>query len=345
MTQRMRESLPTRVAPGLGLVVVALVVVYVVWGSTYLAIRVVVQEAPPLQSMGIRYLCAALVLGSVLAVRGGVRRLHVSRGELLGAAFLGLMLPVLGNGLVSVGEDLGAPSGITALLIAITPLTIMVYRTLAGDRPRLLTMVGVLLGFAGLGYLVLTGRGQDTGEVPILAAGLIVLASACWGFGSWVQPRLRLPKDAFVTTFYEMLAGGLILLGAGTAAGERFTPASYGPHTWLALGYLVVFGSMLAFTAYVWLLSHAPVSLVATYAYVNPVVAVLLGWLILSEPITGAVVVGGGIVVAAVAMVITAERPRRKPLPEAVDPLGAARPAARPPSDVIPPGRQSDRNV
>ncbi|HET6627600.1 MAG TPA: EamA family transporter [Nocardioidaceae bacterium] len=315
MTQTLAPP-TTPVAPRTGIVVIALVVVYVVWGSTYLGIRVVVEQAPPLQSMGLRYLCASLVLGAILAARGGVRRLRVSRAELAGASLLGLLLPVLGNGLVSVGENLGAPSGITALLIAIAPLMIMVFRTVAGDRPSRLSTIGILLGFLGLAYLVLAGRGTGAGEVPILAAGIILVASTCWAFGSWVQPRLHLPKDVFVTTVYEMLAGGLILLGAGTAAGERFSPSSYGPQTWLALGYLVVFGSVVAFTSYVWLLANAPISLVATYAYVNPVVAVFLGWLILSERISVAVVVGGGIVVLAVAIVISAERPRRKPAPE-----------------------------
>lgn len=312
----------TSTAPRLGLVLGALLVVYVVWGSTYLGIRVVVAEAPPLQSMGLRYTCAALLLGAILAARGGVRRLRVTRRELAGAAFLGLMLPVLGNGMVSVGENLGAPSGVTALLIAIAPLMITVFRAASGDRPRPLSLTGILLGFAGLAYLVLAGRGKDAGEVPIVAAGIILFASSCWAFGSWVQPRLRLPRDVFVTTVYEMLAGGLVLLGVGTAAGERFTPGAYGPHTWWALGYLVVFGSVVAFTSYVWLLANAPISLVATYAYVNPVVAVFLGWLILSEPVTGAVAIGGGVVVLAVAIVITAERPRRN---SGTKPSGSAR--------------------
>jgi drug/metabolite transporter (DMT)-like permease len=320
MTQTVSSTLSTKAAPRVGLVVAALVTVYVVWGSTYLGIRVVVEEAPPLQSMGLRYFCASLVLGAILATRGGLRRLRVTRAELAGAAFLGLMLPVMGNGLVAVGENLGAPSGITALLIAIAPLMITLFRTASGDRPSNLSMLGVLLGLAGLAYLVLTGRGDDHGEVPVLAAGVVLFASTCWAFGSWVQPRLRLPRDVFVTTVYEMLAGGLILMGAGTAAGERFSPGSYGARTWVALAYLIVFGSVIAFTAYVWLLANAPISLVATYAYVNPVVAVFLGWLVLSEKITGAVLIGGGIVVAAVAIVITAERPRPRPVPGVADP-------------------------
>jgi drug/metabolite transporter (DMT)-like permease len=301
-------SRPTAAA---GLVVIALVVVYVVWGSTYLAIRVVVDEAPPLLAMGSRYLTAAALLGGLLSLRGGVRRLRVTGRQLAGCAALGLMLPVLGNGMVSVGEDLGATSGITALLIAIAPLMITIFRFTAGDRPRGLTVVGVLLGFVGLGYLVLAGRYAGTEHVPVLAAAVVLFASTCWAFGSWVQPRLPLPTDAFAMTVHEMWTGGVMLLVLGSVRGERADLASYDAHTWFAWGYLVVFGSMLAFTAYVWLLSNARISLVATYAYVNPVVAVLLGALILDEPITHAVLIGGGLVVAAVAIVISVERPRK----------------------------------
>jgi len=298
------------------LVWVALGVVYIVWGSTYLGIRVVVEQAPPLTSMGLRYVCASGVLALVLSVRGGPRRLRVTPRELAGAGLLGLMLPVLGNGLVSVGENLGAPSGVTALLIAVAPLMITVFRLASGDRPHALSLFGVLLGFGGLAFLVLAGHGRSAGEIPLLAAGTIVVASTCWAFGSWVQPRLRLPRDAFVTTVYEMLCGGLVLLVLGGVSGERFHPAAYDAQTWLGLAYLVVFGSVVAFTAYVWLLSSAPISLVATYAYINPIVAVFLGWLILSEQVTGVVLIGGGIVVLAVAIVISAERPRRRPVPE-----------------------------
>ena len=302
--------LPTRPAAAVGLIVTALIVVYIVWGSTYLAIRVVVEQAPPLLGMGGRYTTAAVLLGGLLSLRGGPGRLLVTRRQLAGCAFLGLMLPVLGNGMVSVGENLGAPSGVTALLIAIAPLMITIFRAAAGDRPRPWTVAGVLLGLLGLGYLVLAGRGGSE-PVPILAAAIVLFASTCWAFGSWVQPRLPLPRDAFVMTVHEMWTGGLILVVVGLVSGERADPAAYDARTWLAWGYLVVFGSMLAFTAYVWLLSNAPISLVATYAYVNPVVAVLLGALILDEPITHAVLVGGGIIVAAVAIVISVERPRR----------------------------------
>jgi drug/metabolite transporter (DMT)-like permease len=289
-------------------VVAALAVVYVVWGSTYLAIRVVVEQAPPLTSMGLRYLTASVLLGIVLAARGGVRRLAITPKQAVGAGFLGLMLPVLGNGLVSVGENMGAPSGVTALLIAVAPLLIVVFRTVGHDRPSGLTLGGVLLGFTGLAFLVLTGRGS--GGFRLGAALVVILASTCWAFGSFVQARLPLPRDVFVTTVYEMLFGGLILLVVGRISGESFT-GHYSARTWLALAYLVVFGSVLAFTAYVWLLDSAPISLVATYAYVNPVVAVFLGWLVLSEHVTVPILVGGAIVVLSVAIVIASERPSR----------------------------------
>lgn len=303
-------SLPrVATAPRLGLVLAALGTVYVVWGSTYLGIRIVVEQAPPLTSMGVRYLSAAVLLGLLLSLRGGPRRLRITRRQALGAGFLGLMLPMMGNGMVAVGENLGAPSGVAALLIAVAPLMIVVFRTVEGDRPRAMSLAGVLTGFAGLALLVLAG--STTSDIPVGPALLVMFASTCWAFGSYSQPRLWLPADVFVTTVYEMLVGGALLVVVGQVSGEAFTPAAYGPRTWTALGYLVVFGSVLAFTSYVWLLANAPISFVATYAYVNPVVAVFLGWLVLDEPVTWPVVVGGGIVVAAVALVIRAERPRR----------------------------------
>ena len=314
MAQTLTPNTPLKAAPSVGVVVVALGIVYVVWGSTYLGIRVVVHEAPPLTAMGLRFMTAGLLLGLVLSFKGGWRRVVVRPREIAGAALLGLMLPMLGNGLVSVGEDMGAPSGATALLIAIAPLIIVVFRALSGDRPKAMSVAGVLLGFAGLAYLVLAGRGSG-GDLPLVPALIILFAATCWGFGSFIQPRLVLPRDVFVTTVYEMFCGGVIMVTVGALSGERFT-ADYSLTTWGALSYLVVFGSMLAFTAYVWLLANAPISLVATYAYVNPVVAVFLGWLVLGETVSLPIVVGGGIVVLAVAIVITAERPRRKPLPE-----------------------------
>lgn len=290
----------------LGMVATALAIVYVVWGSTYLGIRVVVEEMPPLTAMGARFVAAGLLLGLVLKLRGV--DLRVTRAELLGAALLGLMLPLLGNGLVAIGESKGTPSGVAALLVAAVPLWVVAYRFAGGDRPRGWSVLGVLLGFVGLAWLVLGGR--DQGDVPLVGAAFVLAASGFWAFGSWVQPRLTLPKDPFVLAVHEMWTGGVLMVGLGLAVGEAPTPFEYDARTWLAWLYLVVAGSMLGFSAYVWLLANAPIGLVATYAYVNPVVAFFLGWLLLDEPITSAVLVGGMMIVAAVAVVITAERPR-----------------------------------
>ena len=311
MTTAARPAV-TKAPAAVGLVVVALLVVYVVWGSTYLGIRVVVKEAPPFLGMGSRFFTAGVLLAIVLAFRSGIGRLRVSRKELLGCTAVGLMLPVLGNGLVSVGENKGAPSGVTALLIASAPLMIAIFRFASGDRPKAMSVVGLLLGFVGLSYLVLVGRhagGDD--RVPVGAALIVLFASTCWAFGSWVQPHLTLPKDAFVMTVHEMWTGGAIMLVVGAISGERVDFSSYSANTFLAWGYLVVFGSMVAFSAYVWLLGNAPIELVATYAYVNPVVAVTLGALILDEPVTRAVVIGGAVIVSSVAIVISVERMRR----------------------------------
>lgn len=287
------------------LVAGALVIVYVVWGSTYLGIRIVVEEAPPLTAMGLRFFCAGLVLALVVALVHGPRVLVLRREQVLPTVFLGLFLPLLGNGMVSVAEDRGATSGYVALLIAVAPLIIVILRMIDGDVPRATTLAGVGLGFGGLVVLVVLGRGA--GDFSVGPALLVLFASACWAFGSYRQPRLALPSNPFVVAVWEMLWGGLMMVALGLLVGERFT-FDYSARIWLAMAYLLVFGSVIAFSAYVWLVASAPISLVATYAYVNPVIAVLLGWLILDERVTWPIAVGGLVVVGAVALVIASER-------------------------------------
>lgn len=294
---------------------IALWIVYLVWGSTYLAIRVVVDSVPPLLAMGGRFLAAGLLLGLVLVARRGVRTLRVTRRELAGAAVVGLLLLLGGNGLVAVAEQT-VPSGITALLVAATPLWLVLLRRLVRDRVALMTMAGTLVGFVGIAVLVLPGGLTTEDGSPVRVGGLLVVvgAAASWAVGSFASSRLPMPGDAFVATTWEMLAGGAGLVLLGTATGELhgFRVGDVPGKAWAWLAYLVVVGSIVAFSAYVWLLSHAPISLTATYAYVNPVVAVLLGALVLGEPVTAAVLVGGAVVVAGVGLVVTSERPRRR---------------------------------
>ena len=291
----------------------ALSVVYVVWGSTYLAIRVVVESAPPLLAMGVRFVAAGLLLAAYLVARRGPGGLAVTRAQLGSAALVGTLLLLGGNGGVAVAEQV-VPSGIAALIIAATPLWLVLLRSVAGDRVAGLTLAGTAVGFAGIALLVLPGDLVTEDGEPVRTWGLVVLvgAAASWALGSFVSSRVDMPGDAFVATTWQMLVGGAALTVAGVAAGELgdFSVGDVSGAAWAWLAYLVVVGSLVAYSAYVWLLGHAPISLTATYAYVNPVVAVLLGALLLDEPVTAAVVGGGAIVVAGVGLVVTSERPR-----------------------------------
>ena len=289
----------------------ALSLVYVIWGSIYLAVRLVITELPPLGSMGIRFAVAGILMGLFLGIRGGFGRFKLTWRQAVGVVFMGVMLLAIGNGMTSLGQLQGVPSGVTALLIATVPLWIALYRTLSGDRPSALSLAGIMLGLAGLVVLVAGGsHASGDGDLPLLGVGIILISSLCWSFGSWIQPRIWLPSNAFVASTYQLLvAGGVMMLGA-VVTGERFE-GSVSVRSWGALAYLVLIGSIVGFTAYVWLLGNASVSLVATHAYVNPVVAIFLGWLVLAEPVTPAIAIGGGIVVLSVVLVIGGERVRK----------------------------------
>ncbi|MDV6294048.1 EamA family transporter [Rhodococcus aetherivorans] len=305
---------------GRGAVALALSLVYLIWGSIYLAIRLVIEEVPPLGSMGARFLLAALLMAVFLAVRRGWRRLLVTRREAGGAAFLGVLLLACGNGLTSVGQLHGVPSGVTALLVAMVPVWICIYRAVSGDRPRALELAGVGVGLIGLAVLVLP-TGGDRSSLPLVGAAVIVLSSLSWSFGSWIKPRLWLPQDVYVGATYQLLAAGAAMMLASVVTRERFG-GEIGLRAWGAFGYLVIFGSVVGFTAYAWLLHHAPLSLVATHTYVNPVVAVALGSVVLSEPVTPALVVGGVVVLMSVVLVVSAQAgPRRG---RAADRMGEA---------------------
>lgn len=286
----------------------ALGAVYVIWGSTYLAIAIAVQTLPPLFSAGLRFCLAGLLLLGFIAVRRGIR---VGREQLIGAATVGFLLLVGGNGFVVLAERT-VPSGLTALIIASVPLWIVIFRRLAGDRIHASTFVGVAVGFAGVAFLVVprgSGGAVDTGGLLML-----LVATISWALGTFLAPRLRMPRDGLLSTGIQQLTAGIVLVVVGAALGElaHLEPATWSMRSLVAMAYLVVFGSLVAFTAYSWLLQHAPVSLVATYAYVNPVVAVLLGALILAEPITPSIVLGAAIIVAAVAFIVTREGARER---------------------------------
>jgi drug/metabolite transporter (DMT)-like permease len=281
-----------------------LLLIYVVWGSVYVAIRYVVEDVPALLSIGVRYLVAGLMLATYVVARRGPSILRSGREAVLGSVFLAMLLQVLTNGTVTWAESIGVQAGPAALLTALAPIAIVALRMATGDRPGAVTWVGVLAGFAGLTILLLGGHSVP--GFPLGPSLLVAGSAGLWALGSFLQPRLTLPANTFVTTAYQLLASGLVLTLAGLAFGERWTfdiPLG----TWVVLAYLTV-SSVAAYSTYVWLLAHAPISLVSTHAYVNPVVAVLLGWVWLAEPITWPVVVGGAVVLVAVGLVMAERR-------------------------------------
>src|SRR5256714_11119035 len=281
----------SRRASGLN-VWLALGTVYLVWGSTYLAIAIAVQPLPPLFYSGIRFGLAGLILAAWLAFRGV--DLRVSRRELAGAAIVGSLMLSIANGLVNVAERT-VPSGVAALIVASIPLWIVVYRMVAGERVARDLLAGVLLGLVGVAILVVPGG--LNGTIDPLGAILLFIATLSWALGTFLSPRLATPRNALVSTAYQMLAGGVVLIVIAVAKGEiaDVDPSTFSVRSLLALAYLVVSGSLVAFTAYTWLLQNAPVSLVSTYAFVNPVDAVILDALVLAEAVTAKVPIGSAV--------------------------------------------------
>jgi drug/metabolite transporter (DMT)-like permease len=288
----------------------ALWTVYIVWGSTYLAIRIAVETLPPMLQGGVRFLVAGLVMYTFLLLRRGRAEVSVSARELGAAALVGAALLVGGNGVVAIAEQ-EVPSARAALIIASVPLWVVVLRFLTGEAVSRVTLGGVVVGFGGVALLVASGT---AGEVAGWAQLLMIVASVSWATGSFFSQHLPLPANPFVSTALQMLCAGALLLVASVVSGEAFSaqPASFSVRSLGALGYLVVAGSLGAFSAYTWLLQHAPISKVATYAYVNPVVAVFLGWLILAERITPVIVIAAAIIVASVASIVRQEHAGRR---------------------------------
>jgi drug/metabolite transporter (DMT)-like permease len=292
----------------------ALVVVYVVWGSTYLAIRVLVHPShgvgiPPLLGAGARFVVAGLLMLAVTVRRPAPD----GRPDPLGprqwgaAAVVGLSLLLGGNGLVSIAERHVA-SGPAAVLIATVPIWAAVVAAVLGrERISARHAIGLLLGFAGVAVLAL---GSGGGRVDGLGVAELLFAALCWAAGSVWSRTAPLARRPLVMTGMEMVCGGVGCLAVGLATGEAGSLhlAAVPVRSWVSLGYLVVFGSAVAFTAYVWLLGNAPLPLVTTYAYVNPLVAVLLGVLFLGERFTERTAVATLVIVAGVALIVSRSR-------------------------------------
>ena len=281
-------------------------IVYIVWGSTYLAIALMVETIPPLLGAGTRFIAVGVILLPFVAIRKGWRAIKPGRLELASAAFVGLMLPGA-NAVISVAEQ-DVPSGTAALLVASIPLWVILLRTLTGDRVTRSSLGAVLLGFAGVALVV-----KPEGGASIIGPLACIGAALMWATGSFASPRIRLPRDPAVSVGWQSLLGGMIVFGSGLIGGEGgdIHPGDWSARSVLGLVYLITFGSLLAYSSYTWLLQNAPISKVSTYAYVNPVVAIILGFLLNDESISSMALIGAVVIVASVALVIRIESPAR----------------------------------
>lgn len=306
-------------------------IVYVVWGSTYVAIRFAIETLPGFTMAGARFMIAGLVLYAWARLRGAA---HPNRRQWLNAAIIGGLLFLGGNGLVVWAEH-HIPSGWAALLVGTEPLwiTMMLFAVPgAGARPSLRTITSIVIGFVGVAVLTAPGLGGGLGsggEVHLGAALVVLIAAAAWAAGSLIARQADLPDSSRMATAAQMLAGGTLLSMVGFGLGEwqGFDIESVSLHSLLAFVYLITFGSLVAFSAYIWLVRNVEPTLVATYAYVNPVVAVLLGWLLADEPVGGRTLVAMTLIVLAVVLLSLRRGTRRsdtRPKPPSQEPAAAA---------------------
>ena len=287
--------------------VIAFACIYLIWGSTYLAIRFAIESVPPFVMVSIRYLLAGGLLYAWVVLRGEAARATAAQWR---SAFLfGGLFFLVGNGGVTWSE-LRIPSGIAALLVAMVPLwmTLLEWLRRRDRRPSPQALAGLLIGFAGVAFLIGPGESLAKAAIDPLAAGLMVLTTLGWAYGSIHAGRADHPPSLLQTAAMQMLAGGALcgLLGALLGEWRSFHPSAVSGRSAMAFLYLVVFGSIVAFTAYTWLLRAARPARVGTYAFVNPVVAVFLGWALGGEAVTGRILVAGAVIVGGVILILRA---------------------------------------
>jgi len=288
--------------------VVAFAAVYIVWGSTYLAIRFVVETLPPFVMAGARFVLAGSILYVWARMTGAARP---ERFHWRNAAMVGTLLLCGGNGGVVWAEQ-HVPSGLTALIVATVSLWIVLVDWLrpGGVKPTVKVIAGVFLGLAGVGILVGPSQFAGAQRVDPIGAGVLVFAACSWAIGSVLSRHVKLPSAGLLTTGMEMLCGGVSLLIFGSLMGDwgRLHLSQVSMKSIVSLGYLVVFGSLVGFTAYMWLLKHTEPARAATYAYVNPIVAVILGWLFAKEPLSWRTALAAAVIVTGVVFITRGSR-------------------------------------
>jgi len=312
-TQAAGTPIASSATPSSTLIILAFAAIYLIWGSTYLGIRIGIESFPPLLLAGVRHFLTGLILYPILRWKTG---LQPTLAHWRTAAITGVLLLFIGNGGVCVAEGT-VPSGVAALLVATVSLWIVLIDWLrpGGTRPLPRVVAGIVLGFAGLALLVGPAQLGGSGRIDPRGSAILVVASLAWALGSLYSKHGSLPSSPFLGVAMQSLTGGIALCVAGFFTGEfnAFHLSAISLRSWLALGYLTVFGSGLGFTAYIYLLKNTAAARVGTYALVNPVVALFLGWLFVGESITLRTVIAAAVILTAVLLVITA--PHRGPEP------------------------------
>ncbi|HXN22477.1 MAG TPA: EamA family transporter [Candidatus Dormibacteraeota bacterium] len=302
-------TLPPNPAPTRARLFAAFAVIYFMWGATFLAVRFGIESLPPLLLGGFRHFTAGLILYPLARWRSQQKP---TPANWRAAALIGVLLPLCGNGAVCWSEQL-VPSGITALIVGTVSLWMVLIEWVrpGGTRPTGRIFLGLVLGFIGLGFLVGPSHFGGSEGVSLLGTSVLVLGSLCWAAGSVFSKHIQLPRSPLLGAGMQSLVGGALLLLVGLVSGEgaAFDVHKISSRSIAALGYLIIFGSLVGFSAYTYLLRVAPPGRVGTYAYVNPVVAMFLGWLFAGESLTLRTVLAGAVILTAVILVITAPRP------------------------------------
>ena len=305
---------------------IALLSVYLIWGSTYLAILYVVETIPPFMAGGMRFISSGLVLYIWRLSKGDS---VPTRRQWRDAGIIGLLLLVGGNGLVSWSEQF-VPSGIAALLISTMPIWMVIIESFrrGGEKPKTKTIIGLVLGFGGVALMI--GPGELSSEIGALhPLGLIALpiGALLWSLGSVYSKSADLPSSSLMTTSAEMLVGGAGMFLVATLRGEwgGFALGAVSSESWTGLLYLAVVGSLGGFVAYAYLLRNAPISLVSTYAYVNPVIAILLGAWIAQESLNGRTILAALVILGAVILITTGKNISKASKPKSTREAGASK--------------------
>lgn len=281
--------------------------IYVIWGSTYLATRYAVETIPPLLMIGIRSLTAGIILYSISRFSRFRKKESIRRENILPLLTLGALFFLFGHGLLAWGQQY-VPSGMAAVLVSAEPLWIIgiEWFFLKDTRVKLKGIAGLLIGFGGIVYLIASTNGGTTTDNNILASAFIVACTLAWGAGAVYSRVANVPKSPLLSSGMELIFGGVLVLIASFILGEptQFHISHVTLRSFLALLYLIIFGSVIAFSAYIWLLGHTSATRISTHTYVNPIIAVFLGWLLANEQITTALLIATAIIIISVYLVL-----------------------------------------